>query len=561
MTAAAGAPPDDPTPWYRRPMTWTWAATGAVLVLYTVLAWQRRWMSDDGLLVLRTVRQILAGNGPVFNVDERVEASTSPLWTWLLAGVGTIPGPPLEWVAVSTGLLCAVGGLFFGLDGARRLYSGPVAPAGALIVCALPPFRDFATSGLETGLVFLWLGLSWWLLVRGKTPIATSIVLGLGPLVRPDLALFSVIGFIALVLLLRPRWLAALGWLGAGIAIPLAYQAFRMGYYGLLTPNTALAKEAANSDWPRGFAYLTDLISPYVLWIPLLLLVIAAILTRRSRILLLTPLAGALLLALYVVRVGGDFMHGRMLLPALFVLLLPVMAIPLTQKTIALAAGVAAWAVVAGGWLRVPYENAHQAVSVTDERGYWSWATGHEHPVLATDYLGQDVTRRAVEAVEGTKQPAVVVYSYGDVKKWFRFPTTRPYVTMAADSMGAISNVVSPDVRIHDGYGLASDLAAHSSAIPNGRPGHSKWLVGAWEVAEAGYGDYATDGEIRMFQPTEIDAARQALRCPDVREVLASTREPLTWSRFIDNFTGAPHRTEIRFARDPLAAASCAPAK
>ncbi|MFB9927528.1 hypothetical protein ACFORO_34510 [Amycolatopsis halotolerans] len=561
MTAAAGVPPDDPIPWYRRPMTWTWAATAAVLVVYTVLAWQRRWMSDDGLLVLRTVRQILAGNGPVFNVDERVEASTSPLWTWLLAGVGTIPGPPLEWVAVITGLLCAVGGLFFGLDGARRLYAGPVAPAGALIVCALPPFRDFATSGLETGLVFLWLGLSWWLLVRGRTPIATSIVLGLGPLVRPDLALFSVIGFIALVLLLRPRWLAALGWLGAGIAIPLAYQVFRMGYYGLLTPNTALAKEAANSDWPRGFAYLTDLISPYVLWIPLLLLVIAAILTRRSRILLLTPLAGALLLALYVVRVGGDFMHGRMLLPALFVLLLPVMAIPLTQKTIALAAGVAAWAVVAGGWLRVPYENTHQAVSVTDERGYWSWATGHEHPVLATDYLGQDVTRRAVEAVEGTKQPAVVVYSYGDVKKWFRFPTTRPYVTMAADSMGAISNVVSLDVRIHDGYGLASDLAAHSSAIPNGRPGHSKWLVGAWEVAEAGYGDYATDGEIRMFQPTEIDAARQALRCPEVREVLASTREPLTLSRFIDNFTSAPHRTEIRFPRDPLAAASCAPAK
>ncbi|WP_370932859.1 hypothetical protein [Amycolatopsis sp. cg13] len=561
MTAAAGAPPDDPTPWYRRPMTWTWAATGAVLVLYTVLAWQRRWMSDDGLLVLRTVRQILAGNGPVFNVGERVEASTSPLWTWLLAGVGTIPGPPLEWIAVITGLLCAVGGVFFGLDGARRLYAGPVAPAGALVVCALPPFRDFATSGLETGLVLLWLGLSWWLLVRGKTPIATAIVLGLGPLVRPDLALFSVIGFIALVLLLRPRWLAALGWLGAGIAIPLAYQVFRMGYYGLVTPNTALAKEAANSDWPRGFAYLTDLISPYVLWIPLLLLVIAAILTRRSRILLLTSLAGALLLALYVVRVGGDFMHGRMLLPALFVLLLPVMAIPLTQKTIALAAGVAAWAVVAGGWLRVPYENTHQAVSVTDERGYWSWATGHEHPVLATDYLGQDVTRHAVEAVEGTTQPAVVVYSYGDVKKWFRFPTTRPYVTMAADSMGAISNIVSLDVRIHDGYGLASDLAAHSSTIPNGRPGHSKWLVGAWEVAEAGYGDYATDGEIRMFQPVVIDAARQALRCPDVREVLASTREPLTWSRFIDNFTGALHRTEIRFPRDPLAAASCAPAK
>ncbi|MFD2471366.1 hypothetical protein [Amycolatopsis silviterrae] len=557
MTAAAGASLDDPPSWYRRPMAWTWAATGAVLVLYTVLAWQRRWMSDDGLLVLRTVRQILAGNGPVFNVGERVEASTSPLWTWLLAGVGTIPGPPLEWIAVIVGLLCAVGGLFFGLDGARRLYAGPVAPAGALIVCALPPFRDFATSGLETGLVLLWIGLSWWLLVRGKAPVATAVVLGLGPLVRPDLALFSVVGFVALVLLRRPRWRAGLGWFGAGIAIPVAYQVFRMGYYGLLTPNTALAKEAANADWPRGFAYLADLFSPYVLWIPLLLLVIVVVLERRSRILLLTSLVGAVLLALYVVRVGGDFMHGRMLLPALFVLLLPIMAIPLTQRTIAFAAGTAAWAVVAGGWLRVPYENTHEAVSVTDERSYWAWATGHEHPVLATDYLGQDVIRRAVDAVQGTDQPAVLVYSYGDVKQWFRFPTERPYVTMAADSMGAISNIVSLDVRIHDGYGLASDLAAHSSSIPNGRPGHSKWLVAAWEIAEAGRGDYAIDGQIRMFQPAEIDAARRAVGCPDVREVLASTRAPLTWGRFVDNFTGAVGRTEIRYPRDPSAAARC----
>ncbi|WIM71729.1 hypothetical protein QP028_08525 [Corynebacterium suedekumii] len=26
--------------------------------------WTRRWISDDGLIVLRTVRNLLAGNGP-----------------------------------------------------------------------------------------------------------------------------------------------------------------------------------------------------------------------------------------------------------------------------------------------------------------------------------------------------------------------------------------------------------------------------------------------------------------------------------------------------------------
>ena len=45
-------------------------------------AWQRRWIADDGLIVLRTVRNLMAGNGPVFNAGERVEANTSTVWTY-----------------------------------------------------------------------------------------------------------------------------------------------------------------------------------------------------------------------------------------------------------------------------------------------------------------------------------------------------------------------------------------------------------------------------------------------------------------------------------------------
>jgi arabinofuranosyltransferase len=212
--------------------------------------------------------------------------------------------------------------------------------------------------------------------------------------------------------------------------------------------------------------------------------------------------------------------------------------------------------VAAAGWLRVPYANEHLSTGVTDERAYWSWDTGNAHPVLASDFLGQPVMRAAVGTVDATRAPAVLVYSY-DEKRWYAFPTDRPYVTMAADSMGAISNLVSLDVRIHDGYGLASDLAAHSVSIPGGRPGHSKWLVASWEIADAGRGDVATDGQPHVFDPAEIDAARKALRCPDVQDVLASTRTPLTFSRFVDNFTGAAGRTQIRFDRDPRAAAAC----
>ena len=46
-----------------------------------------------------------------------------------------------------------------------------------------------------------------------------------------------------------------------------------MGYYGLLVPGTAIAKDASGSKWPQGFVYLANFNKPYALWIPALLLI------------------------------------------------------------------------------------------------------------------------------------------------------------------------------------------------------------------------------------------------------------------------------------------------
>jgi hypothetical protein len=200
---------------------WNRAVLVLVLVGFAALIWNRRWVSDDGLIVLRTVRQLLAGAGPVFNVGERVEANTSTLWTYLLALPGLLPGVSLNWAAVVLGLVASVAGLGLGVDAARRLTAGDrrVLPLGALVVLALPPFWDFGTSGLETGLIVGWLGLTWWLLVRrwevrrrlDADPTApagrawpVAVVLGLAPLVRPELALFGLLVAAVLVLLEWP---------------------------------------------------------------------------------------------------------------------------------------------------------------------------------------------------------------------------------------------------------------------------------------------------------------------------------------------------------------------
>lgn len=68
--------------------------------------------------------------------------------------------------------------------------------------------------------------------------------MGLGPLVRPDLAVASMAMLTAAAALVRPGWRRLLGLGAVAAALPAAYQVFRMGYYGMLVPSTALAKEA-----------------------------------------------------------------------------------------------------------------------------------------------------------------------------------------------------------------------------------------------------------------------------------------------------------------------------
>ena len=144
-----------------------------VAVLFGWGAWQRRWIADDGLIVLRTVRNLLAGNGPVFNAGERVEANTSTVWTYLIYLGGWIGGPVrLEYVALVLALVLSVAGVALAMLGAGRLYApglrgrrALLLPAGALVYIAVPPARDFATSGLENGLVLAYLGLLWWMMV------------------------------------------------------------------------------------------------------------------------------------------------------------------------------------------------------------------------------------------------------------------------------------------------------------------------------------------------------------------------------------------------------------
>jgi arabinofuranosyltransferase len=215
-----------------------WSAVDRMLVavppvVWLIFGWHRRWITDDGLIAARTVREMLAGNGPVFNSGERVEANTSALWTWLIAGFSWVSTVDVYKVMMYTGLLLAPLGLLFALLGARKLHqrTAPgrrLVPLGALIVAALPPFWDFATSGLEESLIFFWLGVCWWLLCSldpqsgNRRAFATAFVLGLGWLVRPDMLVGTLCFLVGFWFALRPTPRRAVALLSAAAALPLA---------------------------------------------------------------------------------------------------------------------------------------------------------------------------------------------------------------------------------------------------------------------------------------------------------------------------------------------------
>jgi len=629
-TAASPGPPwpDWPAfPFGRLTRISLWVSVVVVAALFGWGAWQRRWIADDGLIVLRTVRNLLAGNGPVFNAGERVESNTSTLWTYLNY-IGAVVGGPvrLEYVALTLALSLSVAGVVLVMLGTARLYAPSLRgrralllPAGVLVYIAIPPARDFATSGLENGLVIAWIGLLWWMMVcwsqhlRGRPNkpwflAALAVVAGLSVLVRPELALIG--GLALLMMLIAARdWKTRVLIVVAGGLLPVSYQIFRMGYYGLLVPQTALAKDASGDKWGQGLIYLANFNMPYALWIPALLLIAlgAVLLALRSRpwwigrsdapsnyswlarrvhspagVVIFMLLSG-LVQGLYWIRQGGDFMHGRVLLTPVFCLLIPVSVIPIVmpdgtrlsrEKGYLLAGAASALWLALAGWslwaanspgmgpdaTRVTYSG------IVDERRFYSQATGHAHPLTAADYLDYPRMRAVIVAINNTPDGALLLpsgnYDVWDVVPALPPPPPPPGVSMDTwrrqiaphtvffTNLGMVGMNVGLNTRVIDQIGLANPLAAHTARLEDGRIGHDKNLFSDWAVAE---GPWLKEHPYvpRYLDEGWIKEAGVALKCPETDRMLESIRGPLGIRRFVSNVLHSLEFTRYRIDRVP----------
>ena len=412
------------------------------------------WVCDDAFISFRYARNLVEGHGLVFNAGEQVEGYTNFLWTVMLAAGMSLSLDPV-WLSIVLSITCYAGLVAVLLWASRQAPSGlsslPFAAIGVLLHRDL---QIYATSGLETALFTFLVTAGVLVLTIPRRPFTLSagILLMLAALTRPEGLLVAGLAALWLLAVAKPGWKMVLRYALPLLLVYLPYWIWRFDYYGWPFPNTYYAKSGYLTYYGQGIRYLWLYMSTYyVLWaVPLAL---AALLWRvvyrrqwadqEGRVLLL---AGSLVLlyTFYVVRVGGDFMFARFLLPVTplaFVLVEHALGILLTSPCWRLA--VAALLVMAVGLRTQPYEQPHQRhYGITDE-----W---HHYPPDAVKRAQRDGTTLATYV----REPDMVA----------GFGGTRAMLVYYANIPTAIE--IST--------GLTDEFVAHQSISQRQRPGHEK---------------------------------------------------------------------------------------
>jgi len=301
----------------------------------------------------------------------------------------------------------------------------------------------------------------------------------------------------------------------------------------------------------QGWTYFHDFVSPYRLWVTgvLVLATIAfsyfARPDRRIAIATAAMLAAAVVDVLYIVAIGGDYMHGRLLLPAFFALGLPAsLVIPpgslVNRRNTTILAGIggvaAVWALVSVVWFRPPPPAPGRGLGpapISD----WRTASGATmHP--------KDVAL----GLNGTQ--AAAAYRRG-VRGYFKITDKDPRpgrdpnaLVLTLGSIGVPAFDAGTHVFVIDIGGLAEPLDARTTPVPGRQAGHRKQIDDAWY--DARFGGPSDD--------PKVQAARQALMCGPGRDLIRAVDAPLTPGRFFSNILHSVSYTTLHVPTDPMVA-------
>jgi arabinofuranosyltransferase len=359
---------------------------GASVAVFAVVLFRCSWITEDAYIMFRTIDNVIHGYGLTWNVTERVQAYTCPLWFGLLLPFHAMTGE-YYFTAMAVSWLVSLTTVW--------LVCFRIAPAlgnaivAAAILTSSKGFIDYSTSGLENPLTHLLLCV-FCLLYYRKTAAQD----GCGLFILVFVASLGMVNRLDTALLYLPALLwsfwntpkrAGIAAACFGAAPLLVWEAFSVVYYGFLFPNTAYAKlNLGLSSWDmamQGLAYYSNA----AVSDPLTLVAIGAALIvcvggRRWQE---APLAlGILLYLMYIVRVGGDYMSMRFFTAPLLVAVV-ILARTARFQDFRFAAPAVAIAIGLSLFMpRSPWRSGTEfgtarlwgevdSNGIADERGYW----------------------------------------------------------------------------------------------------------------------------------------------------------------------------------------------
>ncbi len=286
-----------------------------MVVLFVIVLFKTAWVSDDAAITLRTVLNFINGYGPVFNVGERVQAYTHPLWFLIISVLSLVIGNVFYATLLCSFVFSIIAIYLLLFQICKSFGWGLVA---SVVLLLSKSFIDYSTSGLENPLSFVLLATMVLVIIneRFSQELKHLILVLIGSLMfltRPDLVLFIIPPILYSCWLIRsPKkiiWFAL-----PGIIVLASWISFSLVYYGFPLPNTAYAKLGMGIHSGelilQGFWYYLDSLSGDPITLAFIVFTGVICLSNKDKI-TLQLLVGILLYLLYILKIGGDFMSGR----------------------------------------------------------------------------------------------------------------------------------------------------------------------------------------------------------------------------------------------------------
>jgi arabinofuranosyltransferase len=462
----------------------------------------KSWIGEDAFITARVIDNFINGYGLRWNVDERVEVFTHPLWMMLQIPFYYITNE-FFYTNIAISLICTIAAIIV----CSKLINTSKTCLGLFLIVPLICTRawsDYATSGLENPLTYLLIAFFCYTLWgKNRTEalpwFSLTLITALALLNRLDLALIFVP--IMLFLFICHFKQKKLAHIIAGSLPLVSWEAFSFIYYGFMFPNTKYAKlDAGHSTADlidQGLTYFlnfaaTDSAGALVICLSCTLLIFSK---HPRKIEMAMLLCGVGFYITYILIIGGGYMSGRFFTAPIFtcLIILNLIIAGIDIKRIIIIPAVfticfacsTAYIFSKHNVFTDDNDSSHfidPTTQIHDERG-WSWQTNH---LISAQWLGRgkDYTQHRF-SIKGTK-----------LKNRASPCELPPCHAVEYYAMGMAGYTAGPAVTIIDLFALTDPLLSRiKQENPVFAPGHY------FRQPPLGYTEFRKTGNTQKINP------------------------------------------------------------